>query len=435
MLTEARDVVTFFTRQQINCGLLAEQQEVHHAPGLKKDVATRFSSKYTMLDSLAKNKAALAGTVVLPRFKANLQRASTIKERCLDDEWWSNLEFARDLLEPIALAINMVQADNCTQADAYWILRDLETALESMMGDEQDQGRKQLVAVVLGYVQERMKYGKHPGQTLAALLHPKYRHRRAEVPQADRLDAEYLCQVLASKVLTPNTDPETKGTRPWIADNFGDVARQQFAYYRNKLGAIGLDEASFMAGLTEEPTPWWLDYGAECQLLMEVALRVLCIPAAAAAGERVFSALKHIWSDKRACMLMGRAAMLSYVYFNKRVIDRLDAVPTAADWDEFYRWLEEQPVDQAQPQAQPQVIDIEAEAADGDAGAAEPAAIDAALFARAAAMVAAGAMPRGGEEGGEGEEEEGALEWAADEDNAGTPRLQFCSASVFVFAM
>ena len=38
---------------------------------------------------------------------------------------------------------------------------------------------------------------------------------------------------------------------------------------------------------------------------------MLAIPATSAADERVFSALAHLWSDKRANMLMGRAAMLA----------------------------------------------------------------------------------------------------------------------------
>ena len=43
---------------------------------------------------------------------------------------------------------------------------------------------------------------------------------------------------------------------------------------------------------------------------------MLSMLASSAGGERVFSALKWIWSDRRASMLLGRAAMLVFIYFN-----------------------------------------------------------------------------------------------------------------------
>lgn len=90
------------------------------------------------------------------------------------------------------------------------------------------------------------------------------------------------------------------------------------------------------------PTGWWEEYGGKAGKLQEVAMRVLSIPASSASGERVFSALKHIWSPKRARMLMGRAAMLTYVYFNKRVMDRSTApIASAGDWESMMDAMDE----------------------------------------------------------------------------------------------
>ncbi|KAJ9524715.1 hypothetical protein QJQ45_024338 [Haematococcus lacustris] len=50
---------------------------------------------------------------------------------------------------------------------------------------------------------------------------------------------------------------------------------------------------------------------------LTVAQRVLCIPATAAANERVFSAFSHVWSDKRASLILGRMWVMAYIYFNK----------------------------------------------------------------------------------------------------------------------
>ncbi|KAJ9512674.1 hypothetical protein QJQ45_018820, partial [Haematococcus lacustris] len=45
-----------------------------------------------------------------------------------------------------------------------------------------------------------------------------------------------------------------------------------------------------------------------------VAQRVLCIPATATANERVFSAFSHVWSDKRASLILGRMWVMAYIY-------------------------------------------------------------------------------------------------------------------------
>lgn len=51
-----------------------------------------------------------------------------------------------------------------------------------------------------------------------------------------------------------------------------------------------------------------------------VALKVLTIPPSSCAGERLFSSFAHIWNDKRSSLLVGRMRMMTYVYFNARVM-------------------------------------------------------------------------------------------------------------------
>ena len=48
-----------------------------------------------------------------------------------------------------------------------------------------------------------------------------------------------------------------------------------------------------------------------------------------------------IWTNKRNRLLMGRAAMLAFVYFNKRVMDRIEATPTDKDWLEMLDAMDE----------------------------------------------------------------------------------------------
>ncbi|GAX75154.1 hypothetical protein CEUSTIGMA_g2598.t1 [Chlamydomonas eustigma] len=213
-----------------------------------------------MVDSVIKNKAPLAATVVQPEFSITSDRAKRIKARCISGQWFEKLAFTQQVLEPIVVALTSLQSDNCSQADAYWLLRDLMASLEALKEELRlDEDLACVVASVRQKVQDRLEYGYHPCQALAAMLHPKYKHRMMSIPQAERKAAEYLFTVLASR-----------------------------------------------------------------QVLLDVALRVTGLPATSYAGERVFSALNHhdVWSDnKRARMhIMGRDAMSGFVYFNKRVI-------------------------------------------------------------------------------------------------------------------
>ncbi|KAJ9507067.1 hypothetical protein QJQ45_004649 [Haematococcus lacustris] len=75
------------------------------------------------------------------------------------------------------------------------------------------------------------------------------------------------------------------------------------------------------------------------------AQRVLCIPATAAANEQVFSSFKHIWSDKRSSLLLGRMWLLAFIYFNKRVLERRPKPQPEAEWQQFAQWMQHMPVE------------------------------------------------------------------------------------------
>ena len=68
--------------------------------------------------------------------------------------------------------------------------------------------------------------------------------------------------------------------------------------------------------------------------------RVLVLLASSAGGERVFSAIKWLWTDRQASMLLGRAAILAFVYFNTRVLARAAEEPSADDFKELFEWLD-----------------------------------------------------------------------------------------------
>ncbi|KAJ9525517.1 hypothetical protein QJQ45_003111 [Haematococcus lacustris] len=101
----------------------------------------------------------------------------------------------------------------------------------------------------------------------------------------------------------------------------------------------------FAPHLTAHPLKWWAERGGFAPLLQAAAQRVLCIPATAAANERIFSSFKHIWSNKRSSLLLGRMWLLAFIYFNKRVLERRPKPQPAAEWQQFAQWMKHMPVE------------------------------------------------------------------------------------------
>ncbi|KAJ9514902.1 hypothetical protein QJQ45_028622 [Haematococcus lacustris] len=73
--------------------------------------------------------------------------------------------------------------------------------------------------------------------------------------------------------------------------------------------------------------------------LQVVAQRVLSIPATSTATERLFSAFKFIWSDRRSRLLLGRMWIMSYVFFNTRVMTRKEHHASAEAQEEWESYM------------------------------------------------------------------------------------------------
>ncbi|KAJ9514938.1 hypothetical protein QJQ45_002772 [Haematococcus lacustris] len=79
--------------------------------------------------------------------------------------------------------------------------------------------------------------------------------------------------------------------------------------------------------------------------LLDPALFSVQPHLAAAANERVFSSFKHIWSDKRSSLLLGRMWLMAFIYFNKRVLERRPKPQLEAEWQQFAQWMQHMPAE------------------------------------------------------------------------------------------
>jgi hypothetical protein len=111
--------------------------------------------------------------------------------------------------------------------------------------------------------------------------------RIGELTHEERLKLEYLLSVLGSGTLEPSPPNSVSAAggfpRPWVADRRGRMAVQQFSSYRHAPEVeLKIPAESFAKELTGNPSRWWQDYGSRAEFLQDVALRMACIPGAAA---------------------------------------------------------------------------------------------------------------------------------------------------------
>ncbi|KAJ9531591.1 hypothetical protein QJQ45_014944, partial [Haematococcus lacustris] len=299
-----------------------------------KDIVNLFarSSMYKMLRSLQENKQALINTVVLHGFDAD-ERAKRIKSRVLSEAWWALNNCLVELMVPVAQLLTAIQADHANLADVHYGL----AIVDKWFGDATRNVPVEFVDEVMELEQvfsKRMDYGHHVALYLAAVLDPRYRHKPHNLTVEEVLAAEELAAKLASA--------DGKGK-----DAAGNAARLELLdtwLEPDYAVDMGLTMDRFAPDLTVDPVAWWRRYGKKLPHLQVVAQRVLSIPATSAATERLFSAFKFIWSDRRSRLLLGCMWIMSYVFYNTRVMTRKEHHASAEAQEEWESYMAAQVV-------------------------------------------------------------------------------------------
>lgn len=88
---------------------------------------------------------------------------------------------------------------------------------------------------------------------------------------------------------------------------------------------------------------WAKHYLRSATALQKAALKIFSIPPTACGNERQHSVWEMVWSKRRAGLLLGRAAVLCYIYYNGRLLDGIKAVPAPEDWAAMMEYLDNCP--------------------------------------------------------------------------------------------
>ncbi|KAJ9510800.1 hypothetical protein QJQ45_027791 [Haematococcus lacustris] len=182
---------------------------------------------------------------------------------------------------------------------------------------------------------ERVAYGETGALYATRLLDPRYRGRHTELTHSQVMMADMCIAELASA--------DGQGTDRAAGDARFNLHQRWLM--PKALQLVGLSNSVLDTVLTANPCLWWQTYGHGFGVLRDVAMRLLSIPATSASTERVFNTFKHIWSDHRQSMLMGRMWMSSYIYFNRRALKGTRGQTRSSEEEraEFEEWLQHQP--------------------------------------------------------------------------------------------
>ncbi|KAJ9515946.1 hypothetical protein QJQ45_016872 [Haematococcus lacustris] len=255
------------------------------------------------------------------------ERSKLIKKCVLSEPWWELNNCLVELMVPVAQLLTAIQADHANLADVHYGL----AIVVKWFGDATRKVPMEFVDEVMELEQvfrKRMDYGHHVALFLAALLDPRYRHK----PHNLTIDEVWAAEELAAKLASADglgTDASGNAARLELLDTW---LEPEYAV------GMGLKMDRFAPDLTADPVAWCRRYGSKLPHLQVVAQRVLSNPATSAATERLFSAFNFIYSDRRSRLLLGRMWIMSYVFFNTRVMTRKEHHASAEaqeEWESF----------------------------------------------------------------------------------------------------
>ncbi|KAJ9509596.1 hypothetical protein QJQ45_011232 [Haematococcus lacustris] len=281
--------------------------------------------------------------------KCNFKESEAAKEMAKTDD------NVKEFLEKVIIAATATQSCNMLVhlelGRGSWLLASLELGrgcwlLASL---ELGSGSWRLVSLELGrgswrlgklaamskLFNERVAYGETGALYATGLLDPRYRGRHTELTHSQVMMADMCIAELASA--------DGQGTDRAAGDARFNLHQRWLM--PKALQLVGLSNSVLDTVLTANPCLWWQTYGHGFGVLRDVAMRLLSIPVTSASTERVFSTFKHIWSDHRQSMLMGRMWMSSYIYFNRRALKGTRGQTRSSEEEraEFEEWLQHQP--------------------------------------------------------------------------------------------
>lgn len=242
---------------------------------LKLPAKTRWSALFMTVDSIIRNKEALQCTVLLDHLGID----RVIKKYILDDIFWKNLQYFKQILLPIANSINLIESDKSLLSEVPYVFKYIKDAIINVpVSAENDTIRENLRENLLKYVEERFDFCCKPIHFVANLLDPRFKGKQLNEDQV----------MMA-------TDFVSEMTRVLNLD-LGKVMAN-LAHFRTGTGFF-IRKSLWECVSSTHPVIWWQGL-CTSQPLMPVASRILNGPPSSASSERNWSLHGIIHTNKR----------------------------------------------------------------------------------------------------------------------------------------
>ncbi|CAH1982780.1 unnamed protein product [Acanthoscelides obtectus] len=120
---ESKKICKCFKQHHILYAVFKEAQAEKYPKSkvisLKLPAKTRWGSLFITLDSLLRNKEALQCTVLVK----NLNVKQNIKKVVLDDAFWQNLQYTKQILYPISKSVNLEESDRSILSEVPFVFK------------------------------------------------------------------------------------------------------------------------------------------------------------------------------------------------------------------------------------------------------------------------------------------------------------------------
>jgi hAT family C-terminal dimerisation region len=258
-------------------------------------------SVFECLDHILKTKIAMKALLA----EENIVLNQEIKNHIIDDNFWEELKTLCDFLELFINFIQKLEGDEPYLSSAFVTLRGIESNIT--LNDK-------IPSDLVNYSIERGKFRwnnflYNPAVMVAYRLDPRF--------NGELLHGNDWHDIIEEEIIR-------------IAGKENEVqVLYELSEYIGKSG--GFAKKHLWSGLNQKPINWWNLLKSRYPLLSSVAIKVLSIPATSAASERNWSTYNFIHSKLRNRMTIDRAEKLVYIYWNIRILRKLEVPLTVKE--------------------------------------------------------------------------------------------------------
>ncbi|XP_010412735.1 PREDICTED: uncharacterized protein LOC104699084 [Camelina sativa] len=281
---------------------------------------TRFASIIVMLKRLKLIKRGLEAMVISEEWSTykedNWGRASFVKEKIVDDDWWEKVSYIIDFTRPIYDMIRFCDTDKPCLHLVYemWDSMIEKVKLEIYKKENRQMSEYSVFyTVVYEILVARWTKNNTPLHCLAHSLNLRFYSDVWLNEDATRKGPYRDGEISRERTkcfrrLFPNDDEHTK-------------VLNEYALFSMRTGHFA--DLSCIVGMgTMEPFRWWANFGADTPCLQALAFKLLGQPSSSSCAERNWSTYNFIHSLRRNKLNPSRAEDLVYIHNNLRHLSR-----------------------------------------------------------------------------------------------------------------